>query len=132
MNTNTAILKSDVTFQKALIAINVLAILACVINFYFIMAILLLQLFGGLYQLASSSINLRLNHKSIGYRQYRLLHFWGGLTYVCIIMLWSPHLGQIISTIFVLLIPQCIFYAYFALCYNELKYLQHREFHILR
>jgi hypothetical protein len=132
MNTNTATLKTDVTIQKGLVALNALVFLVSIVNPHFLVIILPLQFFGGIYQLVSSGIHLRLAHKSLGYRQYRLLHFWGCLAYLCAIILWSPHLGQIVPTIFVVIIPQVIFYCYFALCYFELKQLQHREFHILR
>ena len=132
MSTNTEFLKGDVAIQKGLIAINTLLILSSIINPPFVVLILVLQFFGGLYQIITSGAHLCLQHKSIGYRQYRLLHFWSCLAYLCLLKLSSPHLGNIVSTITVIIIPQCIFYSYFALCYYELRYLEHREFHILR
>ena len=133
MNTNTTILKWDVTVQKGIILLNTLCIIAGIFSSPFFLLVLALQFFSGLYQLISSAVHLRFPHRSIGYRQYRTLHFWGGLAYVCLLgFIWSHDPGKPLLIITALIIPQCILYSYFALCYYELKYLEHLEFHILR
>ena len=135
MSTNTAILKWDVMIQKLLIALNTVLIIATLLSMSFFLLVLTLQFFGGLYQIISSGFHLRFPHKSIGFRQYRLLHFWGGLAYVSFLVLigyCQLQPNQVIMALVLLVIPQCILYSYFALCYLELKQLQHREFHILR
>jgi hypothetical protein len=133
MNTNTAILKWDVTVQKGLMALNSLLILATIFAPGFLYVLLPLQFIEGLYQLISSGMHLHFPHKSIGFIKFRLIHFWGSLAYLIILgfmLAYQP--DGILMAITALLIPQCIFYAYFALCYTELKQLQNREFHILR
>jgi len=135
MNTNTEILVWDVRIQKGLAILNALLILASLFG-PLIYLLLFLQLLECPYQLISSGLHLGFPHKSIGYRQYRLIHFWGGLAYLALFafvfiqLLNQPHDRLLLLT--GVIIPQCIFYGYFALCYRELKQLQSREFHILR
>ena len=133
MNTNTAILKWDVTVQKGLLVINTLGILVGVVCHPFLYLVLILQFVEGFYQLISNGMHLRFPHKSIGYRKFRIIHFWGSIIFLILFGLVLAHEPGEISMIFItLIIPQTIFYCYFALCYSELKYLNHREFHILR
>jgi hypothetical protein len=133
MNTNTAILKWDVTVQKGLMVLNSLLILATIFAPGFLCVLLLLQFIEGLYQLISSGMHLHFPHKSIGFVKFRLIHFWGSLAYLCLLVLLclDGH-GGVWMFLTAIVIPQCVFYGYFFLCYSELKQLQNREFHILR
>ena len=130
----TKILKWDVVFQEVLIAGNILSImLGCFVMKGFFMYILVIQFIGGVAQLTGSGIHLHLQHKSIGFAFWRRLHFYGSLIYLAILFLFSgKHNDGMVWFIMFFLIPQIIFYAYFILCFKELRFLKNREFHILR
>ena len=133
MNTNTEILKWDVTVQKGLMTFNSLLILATIFVPAFSYFLWPWQFLVGLYQLISSGMHLRFPHKSIGFLKFRVVHFWGSLVYLCSLVLTCTYVTNgVMLLVSGLVIPQCIFYAYFTLCYAELKQLQNREFHILR
>ena len=131
----TKILKWDVVLQSLMIPFNL--IFTLVPSFWFFL--LLLQFFEGIYQLISSGINLSMGHKSIGYKQYRQLHFIGSIAYIAFLCLlieagsfMEGLIFKIAMLVFFVIIPQAISYAYFWLCKKELVYLQNREFFILK
>ncbi len=130
----TKILKWDVMFQEFMIAANILfVVLAFLITKGFFFYILIMQFIGGAAQLTGSGIHLRLQHKSLGFAFWRRLHFYGSLIYLAtVFILFSKYNDGMVWFIMFFLIPQVIFYAYFFLCFKELRFLQSREFHILR
>jgi hypothetical protein len=131
---STQILKYDVGFQKFLIGLNLLfLILGLAVNKGFFLYILGMQFIGGAAQLTGSGMHLMLQHKSIGFSFWRKVHFTGSVIYMVLLgLLTKTDVDGALWFIAVFAIPQCIFYAYFFLCFKELKFLENREFHMLR
>ena len=128
----TKILKWDLIVQMALLAINCLLLLTIIFAPTFLYFLLPWQVLVGFYQLISSGLFLRFWYKSAAYRKFRLIHFWGSLVYLCLLDLACTYMNyEVLLWGMAFIIPQCVFYAYFALCYFELKQLKNREFHIL-
>ncbi len=129
----TKILKYDVAVQTVLVVINLLTYLAFALDRDLGYLILILQFIIGMWQLTSSGLHLLLQHKSIGYMQWRALHFWGSVCYISLLaVLAGWYYLYLLGLLLVVIIPQGILYAYFWLCRSELHYLQNREFFILR
>ena len=129
----TKILKWDVDIQKFLIVVNIIVFVAMISNgglsnvWFFSMAL------SGFFQIIGNAIHILVGHKSIGYRNLRLWHFWCSLFYIYFFFaIFYAFAVVALRWVFVIIIPEAAFFAYFSLCYHELKYLQHREFHILR
>ncbi len=133
MSTNTSILKWDVKIQTGLVALNLLLWPCLALDRSAFFFILILQFICGIYQLISNGVHLTHPHKSMGFVKFRMFHFWGGIAFLFLFGLVISHEPpKVIMALFVIVIPQLIFYGYFFLCRAELKQLEHREFHILR
>ena len=83
----TKILSWDVNIQGFLVIVNLLLMCTAFIIQDLILMLLGLQLFTAIYQLISSGVNLRLQHKSMGYQKFRLMHFWGAVVYLVLVYL---------------------------------------------
>ncbi len=127
----TTILKWDYRIQFVLGVLNVIGLVALWFLSYII---LFFQVLLGLYQLTSSAIHILLNHKSLGFIKWRMLHFWGSLIYLVIVFsfVYKDEFHQVAWITFVIIIPQFILYTYIWLCKKELDWLEHNEFHILK
>ncbi len=127
----TNILKWDYYLQLGLGALNLAGLL-----FYWhtIYVLLALQAIIGLYQLCSNSLHIFLEHKSVGYFQWRQRHLSGSAGYVFLLLT----MGNLIPFnsfwffLLVVTIPQLVIYSYVLLCKKELDFIEHREFHILK
>ncbi len=127
----TSILKWDLHLQLALAVIDFMALS---FSAYAIHILLLAQFFIGAYQLCSSGVHLLLQHKSIGFFQWRVKHFWGSLVYLIflIALVYGNEHNEILWFTGVILVPQAILFAYILLCKKELDFIEEREFHILK
>lgn len=127
----TSILKWDLRIQIGLSLIDLLALVIAIEEPIFLM---LAQLLIGLYQLCSSATHIFLQHKSIGFTQWRIRHFSGSLLYLVFLFVMGNvvFIGNIGFTVLVIIVPQAILFAYILLCKNELDFIEEREFHILK
>ncbi|HLP52816.1 MAG TPA: hypothetical protein VK154_18135 [Chitinophagales bacterium] len=127
----TSILKYDYYIQLLLLIADVAALLFA---WYVPYLLLIFQLIIGLYQLCSSALHLFLQHKSIGFYEWRIKHFAGSVLYLAFLILLGCYGAYnaflVIATVIV--IPQAILFAYIMLCKRELDFIEEREFHILK
>lgn len=124
MNTNS--LKTDVTFQSFLVAANVILFIAMIANVEFLIFLVLLQFIGGVVQLLGSGLHLYFDDRISPYFKYRNLHFIGSLLYLAMLFLLGYcNVGNnTVWVIILFIIPQIIFYAYYALSIIEMNYLE--------
>ena len=126
----TKFLKWDLIVQTALMAVNSVLLVIIIFAPAFLYFLLPWQVLVGFYQLIGSGLYLRFWYKSTGYIKFRLIHFFGSLIYLFLLQLaftYTPEEALLWGMAFI--IPQCVFYAYFALCCYELKQLRSEEFH---
>jgi len=124
MNTNS--LKTDVTFQSFLVAANVIFLIASIAQTDFLGFIIVLQFIGGVVQLLGSGIHLYFDDRISPYFKYRNLHFIGSLLYLAMLFALG-YMGVGHETLWIIIlfiIPQIIFYAYYALSIIEMNYLE--------
>jgi hypothetical protein len=124
MNTNS--LKTDVTFQSFLVAANVIFLIASIAQKDFLGFIIVLQFIGGVVQLLGGGIHLYFDDRISPYFKYRNLHFIGSLLYLAMLFALG-YMGVGHETFWIIIlfiIPQIIFYAYYALSIIEMNYLE--------
>ncbi|HLP19882.1 MAG TPA: hypothetical protein VK174_06250 [Chitinophagales bacterium] len=127
----TTILKYDYHLQLLLLVADGAVL---IFIWYIPYMLLLFQLIIGFYQLCSSALHLFLQHKSIGFYQWRIKHFFGSVLYLTFLILLTYN-GPYNAFLFiatVIVIPQAILFAYTLLCKRELNFIEEREFHILK
>lgn len=132
----TTILKYDYYIQLALGVIDIVSMVCCWFIPYVIIGV---QLLIGFYQLCSSGTHLLLQHKSIGFTQWRMKHFFGSLIYL-VALYFTAYSGAFnggmlnsgLFIIAVVIVPQAVLFAYIILCKRELDFIEEREFHILK
>ena len=126
-------LKWDLIVQTALMAVNSLLLVIIIFAPAFLYVLLPWQVLVGFYQLISNGLYLRFCHKSTGYIKFRLIHFFGSLIYLFLLQLSCTYVHcEALLWGMAFIIPHCVFYAYLALCYYELRQLQKDEFQILQ
>ena len=127
----TRLLYWDVAFQALLLALNLLILCIPWLWYYLLVPIVVIWS----YQFISGAVNLLLNHKSIGYRAFRKLHFITAVMYPAFLAVYVEQAAGFpvwVGTAAIFIVPQAILFAYCYLCYSELSYLKHREFFILK
>ena len=105
----TTILKYDYHFQLLLLVADVATLLFA---WYIPYLLLAFQLIIGAYQLCSSGLHLFLQHKSIGFYQWRMRHFIGSVLYLAFLILLAYY-GAYNAFVFiatVIVIPQAILF----------------------
>ena len=127
----TSILKWDLRIQLGLALIDLLALAIAIEEPFFLM---LAQLLIGGYQLCSSVTHIFLQHKSIGFTQWRIRHFFGSLLYLAflIVLANTGYIANAGFIVLVIILPQAILFAYVTLFKKELDFIEEREFHILK
>lgn len=127
----TSILKWDLRIQLVLVLIDLLALAIAIEEPFFLM---MAQLLIGLYQLCSSATHIFLQHKSIGFTQWRIRHFFGSLLYLVFLVVMgnAGYIGNAGFIALVIVVPQIILFANVLLCKKELDFIEEREFHILK
>lgn len=127
----TTILKYDYYVQLALVVVSVVSTIA----FWSVPVVIAgIQFVIGFYLLCSSFAHILMEHKSIGFFQWRVRHFFGSLAYL--ILLIAMAFGGLINGVtciwMVVVVPQIVLVAYTVLCKKELEFIEEREFHILK
>ena len=129
----TMILKWDYRIQLILGLFNLAGFVAF---WYLAYIVLFFQAILGLYQLTSNGVHLLLQHKSLGFTDWRKVHFFGSIIYAALLtplLLWGINsFNSFLFALLLLIIPQAILYGYIFLCKRELDFLEQREFHILK
>ena len=127
----TTILKWDHRLQLILGLGNLILIpVAWAIPYFFLAA----EIIIAPYQLLSNGTHLLLQHKSLGFAHWRVLHFWGLLTYILFlgVLIFADAIYPAVFIICFMIIPQLFLYSYIWLCKQELQWLERNEFHILK
>ena len=127
----TTALKWDVRIQLVLAVIDIAMLALSLYSAYFL---LMAQLLIGTYQLCTNAIHIFLQHKSIGFIQWRVRHLFGSLLYLVLLAVLANtgYMNTAGFVVLVVIVPQAILFAYVTLCKKELDYIEEREFHILK
>jgi hypothetical protein len=129
----TTILKWDYRLQLVLGIINLLGFVAF---WYAAYIVLFFEVFIGAYQLISNGTNILLQHKSIGFTEWRKAHLICAILYVAFLIPMALYgidsFDTFLFAVLFLIMPQTFLYSYIVLCKKELDFIEQREFHILK
>lgn len=132
--------KVDLYFQYILATLNALITMVGFAAPHFFLLLALLQIFINIYHFFTNLIHLQAQHRSIGYTKYRVGYLWLTIIYVptAAIITWliaETQMEQLLDVFLLvvwLVIPQIVIYLYTYLCTEEIDFIEHNEFHILK